>query len=296
MDIETQREDMDYTLRSRIMVFEEEVERLRCLMYGEEILVWPYMTDAEGTYSEENTMQLVERIVVKKSYGTRNRQEEAGLSAFYRKTLYCVLRVLTSGFTVYVGGSRLGYGLPEEICFSHILSAFSGHEQEVLDGNILFVMEMLYEIMAGKTISLDALGRKETETVIRENDEEEAVQYEAIEEALAEAYGYDIREIRNEEYRNVEETKHQAEMEREKVLRFFPEKEKFCQSVEEAVSFAEKTRISGKRMLADIRELIRAFLLDSETSAFTDEEAYVEVMIRLKRTVREAQKYTGERE
>lgn len=301
MDTEKPRDDMDmdYTLRSRIMVFEEEVERLCSLMHGEEASIWPYMTDAEGIYSEERTMDLVKGIVDREQCRRIYMREDEGqaeLLSFYQKTLYCVLRVLTSDYTECGGGSRIGYGPPEEICFSHILSALNGHGRGVLDGNTVFFMKTLYEIMAGKTICLDALNCGETEMVEQKNDEEEAVQYGAMEEALAETYGYDIREIRDEEYRNLEETKRQAELEREKVIRFFSEKERFCQSVEEVVSFAEQTKISGGRLFADIKELIRVFLLDSEISPFTDEEAYVEVMVRLKRTIREAQRYTEDRE
>lgn len=287
--------DIDDTLRSRVVVFEEEMERLYSLMYGETIPVWSYMTDDKGVYSEERTMRLVNQIVDEKRCDKMYGQEDegqAGMSAFYQQILYCVLRVFTSGYTACAGGSRWGYGAPEEICFSHILSAFHGHGQEMLDGNVVFFMKTLYEIMAGKTICLDALSREEMETAGEGTDEEEAAGYETMEEALAEMYGYDIREIRNEEYRNIEETKRQAEAEKEKVIRFFPEKAHFCQSVEEVAFFVEKRTVFGDRLFADLKELIRIFLLDRGFSVFVDEEAYVEVMVQLKRTVRKAQKYT----
>ena len=50
--------------------------------------------------------------------------------------------------------------------------------------------------------------------------------------------------------------------------------------------------ISYKQMRSEMKTLIDDFLSDSGLSVFQDEDAYVEAMVQLKKTIRTAQKYT----
>ncbi|MBD5494474.1 MAG: hypothetical protein HDR12_08915 [Lachnospiraceae bacterium] len=288
-------EGKNYTLRSRIMVFEREVERLKNLMYGRCVPVWKYMTDSQGKYSEERTIGLIDKIIDEARYSRMHiwdfEKHEDKLT-FYKNILYCVLRAYTSDYTECSGGNRFGYGKPEEILFSDILSAFEDSGGELLDGNAVFFMENLYEILTGRPICLDVLnaGSGKTENITVET--EDALTVISMEEALAEELGYNIEEIRGEEQSFIEEEEKLARAEREKVRKQFAAKEHFCQSFDEIYCYLKEKPISYKQMRSEMKTLIDDFLSDSGLSVFQDEDAYVEAMVQLKKTIRTAQKYT----
>lgn len=301
MDKEKQSydEDSTYTLRSRIIVFEEEMERLKKLMYGELTSIWVYMTDSQGKYSEKNTVKMVDQIVDGDLYRKMHiwdYDKQADKLPFYKDLLYSVLRTCTSGYVECEGGNRFGYGSPEEISFSHIISVFDKYELGLLDGNIVFLMEKLYEIFSQKKIYLDALHhRQEMAEMVDEDVESETEAYESMEEEWAREHGVDINEIREAEQRRLDESERQSAIERKKVMESFEEKEHFCQSIEEVVSYLEARNVSAGQLSSEMRELIVEFLFDRGTPVFLDEEAYVEVMVQLKKTIRTAQRYAEDR-
>lgn len=283
-------EDKKYTLRSRKLVFEREMENLRKRMYGEYTHIWPYMTDARGEYSEEKTQELVTRIADAKRYQRMHiwdYDQYADQLPFYRNLLYCVLRIYTSDYTVYAGGSSLGYGRPEDVLFSHILSAFEDSDREPLDGNAVFFMETLYEMLIGKKICLDGL--------YAEREEQEAGDAPDDlfpEEALAEKYGYDIEEIRSGEESFLAETKQREKAEKEKVRKRFGSREHFCRSLEEIAAYLENASVSSERLHSEMKEFMTEFLFETGLSGFEKEAPYVEVMVQLKKTTRTARRYT----
>lgn len=288
-------EDKNYTQRSRIMVFEREMERLKNLMYGRCVAVWNYMTDSQGKYSEERTIGLVDQIIDEARYRRMHIwdfDKHADKLSLYKNVLYCVLRAYTSDYTECSGGNRFGYGKPEEILFSDIMSAFEDSTGELLDGNAVFLMETLYEIFAGRSICLAVLNAERRKT---ENDTavtEDVQTGISMEEALAEKLGYNIEEIRQAEQSFIEEEEQLAKAEREKVYKQFAAKEHFCYSLDEIHCYLNKTPISYKQMHLEMKTLVDGFLSDSGLSVFQDENAYVETMVQLKKTIRTAQKYT----
>lgn len=290
-------EDKDYTLRSRMIVFEEEIEFLKELMYGEKVLVWTYMADSQGKYSEEKTVRLVDQIVDGERYQRMHvwdYDEQADKLPFYKSLLYCVFRTYTSDYVECGGGNRFGYGKPEEITFSHIMSVFEEHGQELSDGSAVCFMKTLYEVFEQKEICLDVLNRRQEMKGIdkEEAGKEETAAYESMEEALARECGYDIGEIRDEEQRAFQEAERQSVAEKDKVIRLFGEKEHFCRSLEETIFYLREKDISAEQLFGEMKELISGFLFDRGIPVFLDEKAYIEVMVQLKKTIRTAQKYT----
>lgn len=288
-------EDKKYTLRSRVMVFEREMERLKNFMYGRCVPVWNYMTDSQGKYSEEKTIGLIEQIIDEARYRRMHIwdfDKHEDKLPLYKNLLYCVLRAYTSDYTEYSGGNRFGYGKPEEILFFDILSAFEDSGQGLLDGNAVFFMEILYEIFTGKTICLDVLNAEREKTEIDAAETDDVQTGKSMEEVLAEELGYNIEEIREAEQSFIEEEEQQAKAEREKVCKQFTEKEHFCRSLDEIDCYLKEKPISYKQMRSEMKTLIDGFLSDSGLSVFQDENAYVEVMVQLKKTIRTAQKYT----
>ena len=289
-------EDKDYTLRSRMIVFEEEIEFLKELMYGEKTLVWTYMADSQGKYSEEKTVKLVDQIVDGERYQRMHvwdYDEQADKLPFYKSLLYCVLRTYTSDYVECGGGNRFGYGKPEEISFFRIMSVFEEPGRELLDGSAVYFMKTLYEIFERKEIRLDALNRRQEVKGIawEEAGKEEAAANESMEEVLASECGYDISEIRDEEQRTFEEAEQQAVAEKDKVIRHFGEKEHFCRSLEETIIYLKEKNLSAEQLYGEMKELISGFLFDKGIPVFLDENAYTDVMVQLKKTIRTAQKY-----
>ncbi|MDE6748706.1 MAG: hypothetical protein K2K21_06550 [Lachnospiraceae bacterium] len=299
--METEKEyddDKNYTLRSRIIVFEREMEHLKNLMYGRCVTVWNYMTDSQGKYSEERTIGLIEQIINEIRYRRMHIwdfDKHADKLTFYKNILYCVLRAYTSNYTECSGGNRFGYGKPEEILFFDILSAFEDSTGELLDGNVVFLMETLYEIFTGRSICLDVLNaerEKMEQTEKYTAETEDMYTGKPMEEALAEELGYNIEEIREEEQSFIEEEENLAQAEREKVCKQFADKEHFCHSLDEVYCYLKETPISYNQVRLEIKALVDGFLSDIGLSVFQDEDAYVEAMVQLKKTIRTAQKYT----
>lgn len=292
-------EDSTYTLRSRMIVFEEEADRLKKLMYGELASVWVYMTGPQGKYSEKNTVKMVDQIVDGDLYRKMHiwdYDKQADKLPFYKDLLYSVLRTCTSGYVECEDGNQFGYGSPEEISFSHIISVFNKYEPGLLDGNIVFLMEKLYEIFSQKKICFDALNhRQEMAEMANEDVESKAEAFESMEEEWAREHGVGINEIRETERRMLEESEWQLVIEKEKVMESFEEKEHFCQSIEEVVSYLEARNVSAGQLSSEMRELVLEFLFDRGAPVFLDEEAYVEVMVQLKKTIRTAQRYAEDR-
>lgn len=288
-------EDREYTQRSRVAVFEEEMKRLKRLMYGEEAHIWTYMTDSQGKYSEKAASAFVEQLVdvarcQKMHFGN---DESADKRSFYGNLLYCVLRVYASGYTLCANGSRICLGEPEDILFSDIISAFDTDPEAFLDGKLVFFMEHFYEIFAHKTICLDAL---RTQTDMTERLQEEIPWadwpvYDALEEAHAQDLGYDIEEIREQNRQLLAEMEQQACEEKERLLRTFDAQERFCRSLEEISCYLERSPVLSGQMLTELRQLILDFLAAEGHAVFSNEDAYIAVMVQLKKTIRTARKY-----
>ena len=264
-------------------------------MYGRSVSVWHYMTDSRRKYSEDKTIGLVDKIIDEARYRRMHIwdfDKHADKLPLFKNILYCVLRAYTSDYTECSGGNRFGYGEPEEILFSNILSAFEDSNQELLDGNAVFLMETLYETFTGRPICLDVLNEESGKTENGAAETENAQTGKSMEEALAEELGYNIEEIRAEKQRFIKEEEQQAKAEREKVREQFAAKEHFCQSLDEIYCYLKKTPISSEQMHSEMKVLVDGFLSDRGHSVFQDEDAYVETMVQLKKTIRTAQKYT----
>lgn len=162
-----------------------------------------------------------------------------------------------------------------------------------MDGSAVYFMKTLYEIFERKEICLDALNRRQEVKGIawEEAGKEEAAANESMEEVLASECGYDISEIRDEEQRTFEEAEQQAVAEKDKVIRLFGEKEHFCRSLEETIIYLKEKNLSAEQLYGEMKELISGFLFDKGIPVFLDENAYTEVMVQLKKTIRTAQKY-----
>lgn len=301
--------DRDYAILSRRSVFESEIKSLRDLMGGGYVRIWSFLSDSGGEYSDKKTVRLVGQIVEEKQYQKIHEahyERYAARIPFYRNMLYCVLRTITAGYTDYQSGAD--YGSPDRILFSDLTDAFEGNFGGLLDWNCAFQIERLYELLTGEKIDICRLnpGPEEmTDEMLEEEMAETADEipaeemayeesYRAMEDALGQRLGYDMDEIRNEEEEEdrIREAKQAGEEER--IRENFPSKRHFCRSVKEMLSYLEKNNIDARELEAEMKELIFQFLSDKRLSVFDAEEAFIEVMVQLKRTIRRAQGYVGD--
>ncbi len=151
-------EDRDYAVRSRRAVFDKEMESLKRLMYGGSVRIWPYMSDHWGNYSEARTVTFVEEIVNEEWYARMHRKDferHAQKLPFYRKLLYCVLRILASGYTDYRNGNVIpAGGEVEKITFSDVADVFRADTGAILDSFTIYFAELFYNMFTGRTIRL----------------------------------------------------------------------------------------------------------------------------------------------
>lgn len=295
--------DRDYAILSRRSVFESEIKSLRDLMGGGYIRVWPYLSDSGGDYSEKKAVRLVGQIIGEKQY--RNMHEAhydryAARIPFYRNLLYCVLRTITAGYTDYQSGAD--YGPPERILFSDLTDAFEGNLGGLLDWNCVFWMKKIYGLLTGEKIDVHRLNPGPEEMAEEEETADEMLaeamafeeSYRAMEDALGKKLGYDMDEIRNEEEEEDRIREEEQTEEEERIRSTFPSKRHFCRSVKEILLYLEQNDIDARELEAEMKELIFQFLSDRRLSVFDAEEAFVEVMVQLKRTIRRAQGYVGD--
>lgn len=294
--------DRDYAILSRRSVFESEIKSLRDLMGGGYIRVWPYLSDSGGDYSEKKAVRRVGQIIGEKQY--RNMHEAhydryAARIPFYRNLLYCVLRTITAGYTDYQSGAD--YGPPERILFSDLTDAFEGNLGGLLDWNCVFWMKKIYGLLTGEKIDVHRLNPGPEEAAEEEEAADEMLaeamafeeSYRAMEDALGKKLGYDMDEIRNEEEEE-DRIREEEQTEEERIRSTFPSKRHFCRSVKEILLYLEQNDIDARELEAEMKELIFQFLSDRRLSVFDAEEAFVEVMVQLKRTIRRAQGYVGD--
>lgn len=332
-------EDRDYAVRSRRAVFDEEMESLKRLMYGGNVRIWHYMSDPWGNYSEERTVSFVEEIVNEEWYGRMHRgdfERHAYKLPFYRKLLYCVLRILASDYTDYRNGNVIpAGGEVEKITFSDVADAFRADAGAILDSFTIYFAELFYNLLTGRTIRLpfrdpyreeeealrgqgersesleglwmtgshqEAEGLREMESRQREPEEDgETSGVSASDEsgemeedaflAWAEEKGLDIAELREEEIRELELGEENRRREDEKLQSTFSEREHFCRNLEELALFAEDNPIVVPVMREELESLLVEFLSDRRLSVFDREEAFVEAMVQLKKTIRTAGRY-----
>lgn len=295
--------DRDYAILSRRSVFESEIKSLRDLMGGGYIRVWPYLSDSGGDYSEKKAVRLVGQIIGEKQY--RNMHEAhydryAARIPFYRNLLYCVLRTITAGYTDYQSGAD--YGLPERILFSNLTDAFEGNLGGLLDWNCVFWMKKIFGLLTGEKIDVHRLNPGPEEMAEEEETADEMLaetmafeeSYRAMEDALGQKLGYDMDEIRSEEEEEDRIREEEQAGEEERIRSTFPSKRHFCRSVKEILLYLEENDIDARELEAEMKELIFQFLSDRRLSVFDAEEAFVEVMVQLKRTIRRAQGYVGD--
>lgn len=295
--------DRDYAILSRRSVFESEIKSLRDLMGGGYIRVWPYLSDSGGDYSEKKAMRLVGQIIGEKQY--RNMHEAhydryAARIPFYRNLLYCVLRTITAGYTDYQSGAD--YGLPERILFSNLTDAFEGNLGGLLDWNCVFWMKKIFGLLTGEKIDVHRLNPGPEEMAEEEETADEMLaeamafeeSYRAMEDALGQKLGYDMDEIRSEEEEEDRIREEEQAGEEERIRSTFPSKRHFCRSVKEILLYLEENDIDARELEAEMKELIFQFLSDRRLSVFDAEEAFIEVMVQLKRTIRRAQGYVGD--
>ena len=74
----------------------------------------------------------------------------------------------------------------------------------------------------------------------------------------------------------------------------FAQQEHFCKSLDEVRAYLEKTKVEPLRLQADMQEAICCFLWDRGLTVFHDEEAFIAVMVQIKKTIRTAQRFAGE--
>lgn len=282
-------EERDYAVRSRRAVFDKEMESLKRLMYGGSVRIWPYMSDPWGNYSEERTASFVEEIVNEEWYARMHREDferHAQKLPFYRKLLYCVFRILASGYTDYRNGNVIpAGGEVEKITFSDVADVFRADAGAILDSFAIYFAELFYNLFTGRTIRLP----------FRDPYREEPEEGEEIEEdaflAWAEEKGLDIAELREEEIRELEFGEENRRREEEKLRSTFSEREHFCRNLEELALFAEDNPIVVPVMREELESLLVEFLSDRRLSVFDREEAFVEAMVQLKKTIRTAGRY-----
>lgn len=295
--------DRDYAILSRRSVFESEIKSLKDLMGGGCIRIWPYLSDSGGYYSDKKAVRLVGQIIEEKQY--RNMHEVrydryAARIPFYRNVLYCVLRTITAGYTDYQSGAD--YGPPERILFSDLTDAFEGNLGGLLDWNCVFWMKKIYGLLTGEKIDVHRLNPGPEEAAEEEEAADEMLaeamafeeSYRAMEDALGKKLGYDMDEIRNEEEEEDRIREEEQTEEEERIRSTFPSKRHFCRSVKEILLYLEQNDIDARELEAEMKELIFQFLSDKRLSVFDAEEAFIEVMVQLKRTIRRAQGYVGD--
>lgn len=302
-DSQSYHRDRDYAILSRRSVFESEIKSLRHLMDGGCTRIWPCLSDSKGEYSDKKTVRFVGQIAEEKQYQQMHERQYdryARRIPFYRDLLYCVLRTLAAGYTDYRSG--VDYGAADRVLFADLTDAFEGNFGGLLDWNCVFQMGRLYKLLTGEKIDICRLnpGPEEmTDEMLKEEMAETGEEmlteemtyeesYRAMEEELGERLGYDMEEIRKEEEREewILETKQTGENER--IRAAFPAKKRFCRSVKEILLYLEGNAIDAGELEAEMKELIFQFLSDRRLSVFDEEEAYIEVMVQLKRTIRKA--------
>lgn len=295
--------DRDYAILSRRSVFESEIKSLRDLMGGGYVRIWPCLSDSSGDYSDKKAMRLVGQIIEEKQYQKMHKEHCDRYTAripFYRNVLYCVLRTITAGYTDYQSGAD--YGTPDRILFSDLTDAFEGNFGGLLDWNCVFWMNKIYGLLTGEKIDAHRLNPGPEEMAEEDETADEMLaeamafgeSYRAVENALGQRLGYDMDEIRDEEAEEdrIREAKQAGEEER--IRETFPSKRHFCRSVKEMLSYLEQNDIDARELEAEMKELIFQFLSSRRLSVFDAEEAFVEVMVQLKRTIRKAQGYAEE--
>lgn len=296
--------DREYAILSRRSVFESEIKSLRHLMDGGRTRIWPWLSDSGGEYSDKKAVRFVGQIIEEQQYQKmhdRHFDRYAGRLPFYGHLLYCVLRTLTAGHTDYQSG--VDYGAADRVLFADLTDALEGNFGGLLDWNCAFQMKMLYELLTGEKIEIDRLNPgpvEMTDEILREEraetgeemaEEEMAYEesYRAMEEELGERLGYDMEEIRREEEREEQILEAKQAGENERIRAAFPAKRHFCRSVREILLYLENNAIDAGELEAEMKELIFQFLSDRRLSVFDEEEAFVEVMVQLKRTIQKAQ-------
>lgn len=300
-------EDRDYAVKSRRAVFEKEMESLKRLMYGGGVRIWPYMSDPWGKYSEERTVSFVEQIINEEWYERMHRGEYERHShklPFYRKLLYCVLRILTTDFTDYRGGNVIDFGEGEKKTFSDVADVFLTDDGAILDSFTISFAELFYSLLTQKSIRLPFRDpeHEEAERQLREAEEawkrdgipegDEAAEEEPDEfRILAEEKGLDIEELGQDEIREFELGEENRKTEEEKLRRTFREREHFCRNLEEIALYAENHPTEVSVMKDELSRLLAEFLSDRRLSVFDEEEAFVETMVLLKKTARTARRY-----
>lgn len=299
-------EDRDYAVKSRRVVFEKEMESLKRLMYGGSVRIWPYMSDPWGKYSEERTVSFVEQIINEEWYERMHRGEYERHShklLFYRKLLYCVLRILTTDFTDYRSGNVIDFGEAEKMTFSDVADVFLTDEGAILDSFTISFAEFFYSLLTQKPIRLPFRDPKLEEAEMQLREAEEAWKRDGMPEGdeaaeepdefwiWAEEKGLDIEELGQEEIREFELGEENRKTEEEKLRRTFQEREHFCRNLEEIALYAEIDPTEVSVMKDELRRLIIEFLSDRRLSVFDEEEAFVETMVLLKKTARTAKRY-----
>ena len=291
-------EDRDYAVRSRRRVLEREMERLRQWMLGGQVRVWPYMTDFGGIYSEERTAAFVEEIITEKQFRRMHRTDMdlcVHRISFYRDLLYCVLRTLTSGYTEYQSGNITGFEKPETITFAQAEKCFGREPGGIVDSDTVCFMQMLYRIFAQKEIDLSVLNPGTelpvmTEEMQREM-EEAADAWSALEEEAALRQGVGLHEWRALEEQEQEEMRLREERERRRILQEFAGREPFCRRLEQVRNYAAEHILSPPQLREELRTFLFRFLSDRRLLVLDDEEAFIDVMVQLKKTIRAAQRY-----
>ncbi len=294
-------EDRKYAVKSRRRVLERELKSLKRLMYGGNIRIWEYLSDYWGDYSEEQTNVFVEQVIDEEHYQRIHTFDHAGYLhkfPFYRKLLYCVLRTLTAGYTHYQNGNVTDFGEPEKITFFDVVSSFQGVHSELLDVDIVYFMRILYEILEQKEIDLALLNPGSEEPEMTEDSEKQMLveieSWEALEEEKLRELGASVEEWRaGEQEAFVHEKARQME-EENRIRETFPEREHFCRSLEEILLYLKENSVRADELETEIRELLFQFLSDRRLSVLDEEEAFVEVMVQLKKTIRTAQRYLEE--
>lgn len=295
--------DREYAIISRKSVFESELKSLRHLMDGGRTRIWPYLSDSGGEYSDKKTIRFLDQIIAEKQYQKMHGayyEWYAQRIPFYKNLLYCVLRTLTAGYTDYRSGAD--YGAADRVLFADLTDAFEGDFGGILDWDCAFRMKKLYEILTGKRIDICRLNPGPEEMTEPEGSADEMLaeamafeeSYRAMEEELGEKLGYDMGEIRKEEEREERLLEAKQAGEDERIRTTFPAKRRFCRCVRETLLYLENNAMDAGELESEMKELIFQFLSARRLSVFDEEEAFVEVMVQLKRTIRKAQGYAGE--
>lgn len=249
----------------------------RCVN-GQNSLVYPYITNQKGIYSERKTIQLVNHIV--KGLDTSNKN----LHNFYKSLFYCAIRAVTTPYEVYENGNIMGLlENPDNIdtTFSNLISFI--HTEDLylnegvyripVDSTLATVITSLYQILSGKKA-------EKTDVLYGSfisHYEDVSIEYvEPIPEHIDDA---------EETHENIlDEYVKLQELENLRIKKSFPSSVEYCKQFEILISQFDQN-FQFEIFNNHIQIMIESFLTDQEVTTYNDTNSYLRLCTYLKKTI-----------